>query len=151
MSNGQNISLHKILSPPDSQVSTRPPHHGKLLQRMDPIQPINQICIVGGVSKYTQKVSTKIQTSGERKSIQPHNWRTPTGSWKIVFGQWWHFPNSNWYGTLLRSSERVSLSGNPVDVVVVQASWEAARAIATDLVEGISETYIWTIWGKISK
>ena len=80
MSNGQDILLHKLLSPPDSQVSTRPPHRGKLLRRMDPIQPINQICLVGEVSKYTQKVSTKIQTSGERKSIQPHNWRTPTGS-----------------------------------------------------------------------
>ena len=80
MSNGQDISLHKLLSPPDSQVSTRPPHRGKLLQRMEPIQPINQICLVGEVSKHAQKVSTKIHSSGERKSIQPHNWRTPTGS-----------------------------------------------------------------------
>ena len=64
MSNGQDISLHKLLSPPDSQVSARPLHHGKLLQRMVPIQPINKICLVGEVSKYAQKVLTKIQTGG---------------------------------------------------------------------------------------
>ena len=80
MSNGQDISLHKILSPPDSQVLARPLHRGKLLQRKDPIQPINKICLVGEVSKHGQEVSTKIHTSGERKSIQPHNWHTPTGS-----------------------------------------------------------------------
>ena len=34
---------------------------------------------------------------------------------------------------LLRSSEGVSLSGNPVDVVIVEAPREAARGAATDL------------------
>ena len=64
MSNGQDISLHKLLSPPDSQVSVRPLHRGKLLRRMVPIQPINQICLVGEVSKHAQKVLTKIQKIG---------------------------------------------------------------------------------------
>jgi len=42
---------------------------------------------------------------------------------------------------VLGSRERVGLSWDPVDVVVVQAPWEAARAIATDLQSEIARAF----------